>query len=220
MIERERGDPRSFHARDLPEPVTRQVWFFDVGSSALALGSTQADTDVDTIRADALGVDVFHRHSGGGAVLLDPGAVLWCDVVVPRSDVLWNDDVGLAAHWLGQVWCDALADVGVVGAEVHRGAMQATALSSVVCFAGLGPGEVTISGAKIVGISQRRTRDGARFQCAVPLAWDSARHGELLAPGLQRVGGEESVDDIDVRPSLESDVEALRESFLRQMRSV
>jgi hypothetical protein len=39
----------------------------------------------------------------------------------------------------------------------------------MVCFAGLGPGEVTVDGAKVVGISQRRTRVGALFQCAVPL---------------------------------------------------
>jgi hypothetical protein len=33
---------------------------------------------------------------------------------------------------------------------------------------------VTIGGAKAVGISQRRTRAGARFQCAVHRRWDPA----------------------------------------------
>ena len=44
----------------------------------------------------------------------------------------------------------------------------------MVCFAGLGTGEVTVAGRKCVGMSQRRTRAGARFQCAVPLAWSAA----------------------------------------------
>jgi lipoate-protein ligase A len=41
----------------------------------------------------------------------------------------------------------------------------------VVCFAGLGPGEVSVNGRKVVGISQRRSRQGARFQCAALLEW-------------------------------------------------
>jgi lipoate-protein ligase A len=45
--------------------------------------------------------------------------------------------------------------------------------SRSVCFAGLGPGEVTVGGRKVVGISQRRRRDGALFQCAALLAWDA-----------------------------------------------
>ena len=36
--------------------------------------------------------------------------------------------------------------------------------SALVCFAGLGPGEVTLDGQKLVGLSQRRTRDGVRIQ--------------------------------------------------------
>jgi lipoate-protein ligase A len=35
-------------------------------------------------------------------------------------------------------------------------------------------------GSKVVGISQRRTRRHARFQCAVSLAWDPIRLLELL----------------------------------------
>jgi hypothetical protein len=52
--------------------------------------------------------------------------------------------------------------------------MVRSALSDVVCFAGLGPGEVTIGGRKAVGISQRRTREAARFQCVAYERWDPA----------------------------------------------
>jgi hypothetical protein len=52
-----------------------------------------------------------------------------------------------------------------------------------VCFAGLGPGEVTVDGRKAVGIAQRRTRAGSLFQCAVPLRWDGARLARALVLG-------------------------------------
>ncbi|HEX4903649.1 MAG TPA: hypothetical protein VFV42_12605, partial [Acidimicrobiales bacterium] len=54
-------------------------------------------------------------------------------------------------------------------------------LGGTVCFAGRGPGEVLLGEAKVVGISQRRTRAGARFQCAVPVRWDPAPLAAVLA---------------------------------------
>jgi hypothetical protein len=89
---------------------------------------------------------------------------------------LWDDDVGRAAFWLGDAWAEAVGD----GAGVHRGGMVCSALSGRACFAGLGPGEVTIGGRKAVGISQRRTRAGARFQCVAYERWDPAPLVELL----------------------------------------
>ena len=52
--------------------------------------------------------------------------------------------------------------------------------SHAICFAGVGPGEVLIDGAKVVGISQRRTRAGARFQCAVLRTWDPAELARIF----------------------------------------
>lgn len=185
----------------------------EVDGPALALGSTQSIDDVDLSVAAELGVDVFNRRSGGGAVLLDPGAQIWIDVVIARGDPLWNDDVGVAVHWLGEIWADALVSIGVEGATVHTGAMSSNDLSPVVCFAGLGPGEVTVDGAKVVGISQRRSRAGARFQCSVPLVWDAARHARLLAPGVRRVAG--SLDSVRIAPATDGD--SLREAFLDRL---
>lgn len=192
---RAKGDARGFHSHGIPDGAQRSVRVLDVDGSALALGSAQSIEDVDLQLAKRLEVDVFNRQSGGGAVLLDPGAQLWVDVVIGRSDPLWQDDVSLASQWLGDVWVAALLSVGVEGV-VHRGAMLTNALSPVVCFAGLAAGEVTVNGAKVVGISQRRTRAGARFQCSVPLSWDAARHEKLLAPGIAKSGG--SINDVAV----------------------
>ena len=87
------------------------------------------------------------------------------------------------------------------------------ALSPVVCFAGLAAGEVTVGGAKVVGISQRRTRAGGRFQCSVPLQWNAERHEELLAPGITNCGG--SIAEVQVFPATLGDPAFdLRDAFL------
>ena len=150
---------------------------------ALVLGSTQAESVVDMAACEAAGVAVVRRRSGGGVVLVGPGESAWVDVVVPMGDPLWVDDVSSSAWWLGAVWVEALADVGVTGAVVHQGALCVNRWGRLVCFAGLGGGEVTLGegGPKVVGVAQRRGRWGARFQCSVPLRWDAERLVGLLA---------------------------------------
>lgn len=184
---RERTSAAELHHRDLPTH-RRAIHLVEVTAPALVLGSTQPDEDVDRLAADAEGIEVVRRRSGGGAVLLVPDGQVWVDVIVPRHDPLWDDDVARATHWLGAAWASALSESGIPGGTVHRGAMISTALSPVVCFASLGPGEVSVDGAKCVGISQRRTREAARFQCSIPFTWDADLHVRLLSPGLARVG--------------------------------
>ena len=167
------------HGRPWPEPAVPTVWCLEVDGPAVVLGSTQADGVVDVARAAAACVDVVRRRSGGGAVLLRPGEVVWVDVLVPCGDPLWQADVGRAFGWLGRAWSEALASLGVE-ASVHEGAPVAGRWSSLVCFAGLGPGEVTVGGRKVVGLSQRRTRAGALFQCAALVEWDPSPLLELL----------------------------------------
>ena len=186
-VERLLGSATGHHQRELLDDGRRHVWVFEVERPALVLGSVQPDHDVDDGAAFAVGVEVVRRRSGGGAVLVEPGAIAWIDLVVPRHDELWHDDVAVAAEWVGEAWTAALAAVDRPGGVVHRGGLVRTALAPVVCFAGTGPGEVLVDGRKVVGVSQRRTRAGARFQCSVPLAWDAERHGVLLAPGIARV---------------------------------
>lgn len=160
-VHRLSGTATELHHRDLP--AERGVWIMEAVRPALVLGSTQPM--VDALGSD---IEIVRRRSGGGAVLVEPGGTLWVDVVVPRGDELWDDDVGRSTYWLGEAWAHALGG----GAVVHRGAMVRTAWSDRVCFAGLGPGEVTVDGAKVVGISQRRTRESARFQCVAYERWD------------------------------------------------
>ena len=96
-----------FHALEVASPIGRTVWVAEPTAPALVLGSAQPDTDV---RTDA-GIEVVRRRSGGGAVLVVPGDVLWVDVIIPAGDELWDDDVGRASHWLGDLWATALGEL-------------------------------------------------------------------------------------------------------------
>ena len=178
-VEREVGSAAAFHVRELPEPVHRSISVLEVDRPTLVLGSTQAPSVADGAALSEARVDLVRRRSGGGAVLLVPGETLWVDAVIPRADPLWDDDVGHATHWLGRCWAGALGDLGA-GARVHTGALVRTRWSSLVCFAALGPGEVSVGGRKVVGIAQRRTRAGARFQCALHRWWRPASLISLL----------------------------------------
>ena len=111
LIHHTHGDTAAFHAAT-PDPV-RSVTFHTVARPTLALGSAQQPSDVDTRVAEALGVEVVQRRSGGGAVLMLPGEFVWADVVIPASDPLWSPDVAQAMVWVGEWWVAALAALGV-----------------------------------------------------------------------------------------------------------
>lgn len=192
-VRRVAGDAAALHAEPVPDRPAREAWVLDAAAPALVLGSTQGDDVVDRAAAAARGVAVVRRRSGGGAVLVDPATTAWVDVIVPAGDPLWDDDVGRAAWWVGRAWQAALADLGVAPTEVHDGALACGPLGRLVCFAAVGSGEVTTPDRrKLVGVSQRRTRAAARFQCAAYSRWAPEPLVDLLrldAAGARAVEG-------------------------------
>lgn len=135
-------------------------------------------------------------------MLLVPGEVAWLDAIVPRGSPGWSDDVHRPMVWFGEHLAAAFATAasaastsstsstasaaegatdGIDRLAVHRGPMVSTEWSGVVCFDGLGAGEITLDGAKLVGISQRRTRSAARLQCCWYTGYDPERLLRLLA---------------------------------------
>jgi lipoate---protein ligase len=197
-VRRRRGDAASLHAEPVPPGAARAAWVLEASAPALVLGSTQGDDVVDRAAAASRGLAVVRRRSGGGVVLVDPATTAWVDVIVPAGDPLWDDDVGRAAWWVGRAWQAALADLGVAPTVVHEGALACGPLGRLVCFAAVGAGEVTTPDRrKLVGVSQRRTREAARFQCAAYAEWrpgplvdllrldaDGARAVESAAAGI------------------------------------
>jgi lipoate-protein ligase A len=151
-----------------------------VDRPALVLGSGQPESDVDREAAVAAGVEIVRRRSGGGAVLVEPGALIWVDLILPVGDPLWEEDVGRATWWVGATWAAALGTVVGTRPEVWRNGLRRSPWSARVCFAGVGPGEVRIDDKKVVGVSQRRTKRGALFQTAALLDWNATALLALL----------------------------------------
>ena len=121
--------------------------------------------------------------------MLIPGEAVWVEVALRRDDPRWDDDVSRSSLWLGRAWAAALDRLGLGGATVHRGPMSGDLpLGRVVCFAALAPGELAVEGNKVVGVSQRRTRDQALFECVALRSWEPGLYELLLGPGLRRLG--------------------------------
>ena len=167
------AEPASvFLERPIPAGLTSaEAWVFDPPRPVLVMGSAQDVALADAAETAAAGVDVVRRRSGGGAVFVDPARSVWVDVIVPPTDPRWSADVRKASHWLSHAWANSLRSIGIEG-EVHDEGLEKTPWGRLVCFGANGPGEVLVDGRKTVGIAQRRTRDGARFQCIVYDRWD------------------------------------------------
>jgi lipoate-protein ligase A len=155
----------------------RTVRFCDAVAPSLVLGSHQPEAMFSRPRLAAAGIELARRRSGGSAVLVGPDRVLWADFVIGKADPLWDDDVGRAAWWVGELWASAIGD-----GEVWRGRMQVNEWSASVCFAGVGPGEVLVGGRKVVGVCQRRTARAALFQTAALLEWHPEEYVAVMVP--------------------------------------
>lgn len=196
------GDAGDFHTAD-PEQ-RRSATFWGVSSTTYVLGSAQPDASVDRRVADRLGVRVVRRRSGGGGVLLVPGEFVWLDLVVPSDDPLWSPDVAHTMQWAGDLWRGVLEGFGV-GSTRHDGALVTSEWSPVVCFAGLGAGELVARdrpASKLVGISQRRTRGWARVQTMCHLRWRPELMAALTAaprPSPAAIAGSAAIVEVDAQ---------------------
>lgn len=200
-IEHRRAGAASLHAFEPPDGTTPTLVVADVDAPALVLGSTQSGDVVDAARVEAAGLAVVRRRSGGSSVVVAPEAQTWVDVWIPRGHDLWLDDVVAAALPIGDAWARVMADLGFAGPAVHRGGLVPTRWSHLVCFAGQGPGEVlTEDGRKLVGLSQRRTREWMRVQTMVHRRWDPT----LALTGLAMTQHDRGVAHDELRAAVAS----------------
>ena len=178
-----REAPAELLVEDQPDPGGARLVCLNVATStAIVLGSSQPDADVDAGRAHERDIAVVRRRSGGGAVFVAPGAQVWLDVFVPADDPLFDRDVVAASFWVGRAWGAALASAFPSNGErfhVHE-RTDATRWSRKLCFSGRGPGEVSFDRRKVVGLAQRRSRAGAWFFSMCVVENEQTRLADLL----------------------------------------
>ncbi len=209
------GTVSDLHRREVVAELGREAWFMQPSIPALVLGSAQRAELALMSELESRGLDLATRRSGGGAVLVDD-SMLWIDLVIGRDDPLWVDDIGVAFEWVGQLWKATFAALSVPEVVVHRGALEVGEWGRQICFCSLGPGEVRSRGRKVVGISQRRTRDGARFQCSVLLENSQSLIPDLLAIESDR--REDALREIDESAAgLSISAEVLRSALRAQL---
>ena len=177
------------------------------------LGSTQRLEVADSDAVHGSGLEVVQRRTGGGAVLAGPGEHLWVDVWLPADDPLRADDVTRSFTWLGRA-CQQMLDSLGVETGMHEGGAAFGRFGRLVCFAGMGAGELEWAGRKVVGLAQRRNRFGSRFQVAVLLRWDP---DELL--GLLALPPGDAADARRTLPNVAAPVEAPEAELLGALRA-
>lgn len=168
-------------------PTSRLAVFSFPSSAAVVAGSTQRLETLDAREISARSLEIVRRRSGGGAVLVAPQAQVWLDLFVPAKDPLFTSDVIRASAFVGDLWRSCLVDLlgNDLPIRTHGGPVVQSRWSRVWCFSGLGPGEVTRGEKKIVGLSQRRNRDGAWFFTMALTEFDAERDASLVSGDVE-----------------------------------
>lgn len=137
-------------------------------AKAVVMGSAQKPSQFDQVTLRADGIQLAERRTGGGAVYIDPASMIWVDLWIPSSMELSKLAPRRLFSLVGQWWQRALANTGLpIQMSPEPGAPNE--LSRLACWAGAGWGELWLGDFKVLGLSQRRTRMGARVQTMVAL---------------------------------------------------
>lgn len=151
------------------------MWIHQSKQPTVVFGSTQSSDLIDLDAAREAGWDVCWRRSGGGLVVIVPGTHVWVDLIVGRESPLWDDDIVRAFDWVGERWAVTIGELTGTTPVIHRGRPRNRDAGRLLCFAGLGAAEFEIDGRKVLGLSQRRTRNVARFQTMLEVSDHSAQ---------------------------------------------
>ncbi|MGC8466468.1 MAG: lipoate--protein ligase family protein [Acidimicrobiales bacterium] len=175
------GSAAELHAFRPPDPTVRSVVFMHPLRPAIVLGSSQRS--IEAVVAERAGdVAVAVRDSGGGAVLVAPGAQVWIALYLPSGDPLAVEDLPSSFLWLGDLTARTLERLGAPHYEICTYPSERSEISRAICFAGSSYGELLIEGRKLTGISQRRTRSLRIYHLMIALQDRQSELLELLNP--------------------------------------
>lgn len=171
-----------YHYREIRALKEATMFVARVERPTLVLGGSQS---LDVINAASLGHTELRRRRGGGGVVLLERTDLWVDWWIPADDARWVHDVHTSSMLAGNWWAAALREVVKGEVSVHTGSLSGEPTFRVVCFAGLGPGEVVVDGRKAVGVTQWRVREGVFLSTVIASeARDVTKYLAVVPEGL------------------------------------
>ncbi|QKO21647.1 ligase [Rhodoferax sp. BAB1] len=170
---------QAWNRQQLEQPVVAPLWrVWTYEQPALVLGCSQRAL-YERAASGARSVEVLLRESGGGAVLTGPWLVS-VSLVLPPGHAWLGQGLLESYRRLGQLHADALAELGVAASALPPAqipdlqdalAKQGPPAPDWACFGSLSPWEVVDAGGrKLVGLAQRRRRQGVLLVAGTLLA--------------------------------------------------
>ena len=191
VIESKYSETALAHEANLDEWRKPTIWGIEPRDTCLVLGKSQRGRsflNLGYLEGESINLTV--RQSGGGAVLVSPKDMLWVDIFVPKESKFWVADIAKASIWIGGIWRDALKRLDIECFLFDEKFVRSEA-SDLICFVGRAPGELFVDDRKILGISQRRSKFGTRFQCALIINWEPehmiAAYSSAPIPNLDKL---------------------------------
>ncbi|MFC5799168.1 lipoate--protein ligase family protein [Streptomyces formicae] len=179
-------------------PPTLRVW--EWGAPAVVIGSFQSlRNEVDPAAAEAHGITVVRRISGGGAMFIEPGNTITYSLSVPGSLVSglsFTDSYAYLDDWV----LGALGDMGI------RAWYQP--LNDIATEAG-----------KIAGAAQKRVADGGAVLHHVTMAYDidAAKMLEVLRIGREKLSDKGTKSALKRVDPLRRQTGLSREAVIKRM---
>lgn len=189
--------------------------FFAWAPPTISLGYGQRlDGRIDAGAAEAMGIGLVRRATGGSAILHEgPDLEITYSVTAAAGDFDGAGDLLQTYRWIGE---GLLAGLHALGAPVEMVPVQPSdpAAMPAFCFARTGSFELEVDGHKLVGSAQRR--QGAAFlqHGAVMLAADAERLRRVFPGGRDPLAGMTTLEAVlGRRPSFEETALALADGF-------
>ncbi len=185
-----------------------------IATDALVLGSSQTTDLIDQKRANDDSIEIAKRRTGGGIVFIDKRQDAWLDIYVPSDAPFLSPKIENSFDWLGLIWLEALkATAPEVGFRLLKSKpTNPASLAGSLCFNSMGFGEIALGPSKVVGISQRRSRDYSKFQCLYCPSGGLTRVSKYLTSKPSLISAQH---DVDLLPSASAVVEVFMDQLHR-----
>ena len=189
--------------------------FFAWAPPTISLGYGQRlDGRIDAQAAEAMGLGLVRRATGGSAILHEgPDLEITYSVAAAAGDFAGASDLLETYRWIG---AGLLSGLRALGAPVEMVPVQPSdpAAMPVFCFARTGSFELEVDGRKLVGSAQRRQGPAFLQHGAIMLGAEPTRLRRVFPGERDPLAGMTTLEAVlGRRPSFDETAGALAEGF-------